>query len=464
MIERIAGMSTRDPNEVFAIGTDDAAEMQLIGLRERFDTLRPQLRALGSLAEDVGVTRIERLEDVVPLCFPHTMYKAYSPKDIELGRYERLSLWLDALTTEDVAGVDVSGCDSLESWLDTLEATTSLYPSVSSGTTGKISFFPRTSLEADTYVQFMIQAMDGFGDELASRIETGEPDWFAPIPMASGRQMFTRLFDLLRRHCYGGDAARLHTLGRGHWDADMLWLSGRIRAAEARGETASSELTPALERVRDRVKLVQEQAHADIDRFLEELVVEFRDRRIVLFAPTGAMIELARLCRERGFEPRLGEGSFIITGGGSGSKGVAFPDGWEELLHGVFPPPYQELYGMTECTGVWRLCPEGWFHGPPTVISFVVDPDTGVPLERSGVQTGRHVLFDLSASTHWGGAITGDQVTIDWDGGCPCGRTGPRILNNVTRYSLVRGDDKITCAMSPGAYERAVDSLLASGV
>jgi hypothetical protein len=115
---------------------------------------------------------------------------------------------------------------------------------------------------------------------------------------------------------------------------------------------------------------------------------------------------------------------------------------------------------MTEATGACRLCSAGWFHWPPNIVTFVLDPDTGEPLPRSGRQTGRFALFDLCASTHWGGAVTGDRITIEWDAQCSCGRTGPRIMDSVTRYSALRGDDKITCAMSPGAYERAAETLV----
>jgi hypothetical protein len=115
---------------------------------------------------------------------------------------------------------------------------------------------------------------------------------------------------------------------------------------------------------------------------------------------------------------------------------------------------------MTESTATCRLCTHGWFHWPPSLVLFLLDPDTGKPLPRSGVQTGRLALFDLSVSTHWGGAITGDQITVDWDTICPCGRVGPRLKNNVTRYSQMRDDDKITCSKSPGAYERAVENLI----
>jgi hypothetical protein len=58
-----------------------------------------------------------------------------------------------------------------------------------------------------------------------------------------------------------------------------------------------------------------------------------------------------------------------------------------------------------------------------------------------------------------GGTITGDRVTMAWDGECPCGRRCPRVKNDVARYSELRDDDKISCAKSPGAYERVANEL-----
>jgi hypothetical protein len=99
---------------------------------------------------------------------------------------------------------------------------------------------------------------------------------------------------------------------------------------------------------------------------------------------------------------------------------------------------------------------------PPWIVLFLLDPETSVPFERSGIQTGRLALFDLLADSYWGGAISGDRVTIDWRGGCPCGRKGPFILNDVVRYGNLRDDDKITCSRSSDAYEQAVSFVLGS--
>jgi hypothetical protein len=454
----LTAFPTLSQERTFGLDQREVAALQLDGIRQRFEELRPRVRVLDSLASDIGVEEVETLDDIIPLCMPHTMYKSYSARYIEEGRYDRLTEWFDGLSAEDLSAVDLTGVDSLESWLEALEAQTRLRPTVSSGTTGKVSFFPRTDVEADKFIGFILESWSGFRDELDSRMLQGETEFFSAVPMATGRQSFPRMFDLIRRRCFGGDGSHIHTLGKGHWDADMLWLWGRIRAAEARGETAAIELTPALERVRERLQETRADVQANMDNFIRELFVDFAGQRVFVFGPYNALIDLATIVRQRGIDPRLAPRTFTQTGGGT--KGAVFPEGWEDLLSSVFPRPYQELYGMTETTAACRLCSAGWFHWPPSVITFVLDPDSGRALPRTGVQTGRLAVYDLCVENHWGGAITADRVTIDWDTPCPCGRKGSRVRNDIARYSDLREDDKITCARSAGAYEQAVETLV----
>jgi hypothetical protein len=79
------------------------------------------------------------------------------------------------------------------------------------------------------------------------------------------------------------------------------------------------------------------------------------------------------------------------------------------------------------------------------------------------VQTGRLALFDLFAENCWGGIISGDRVTVNWDGGCSCGRVGAYLHSDIVRYSNLKDDDKITCSKTADAYEKAVDYYLGSG-
>ena len=74
--------------------------------------------------------------------------------------------------------------------------------------------------------------------------------------------------------------------------------------------------------------------------------------------------------------------------------------------------------------------------------------------------TGRAAFFDLAAETRWGGFISGDEITVNWEDECPCGRKSQFIEGTIERYSDKRGgDDKISCAATENAHKEAMDFL-----
>ena len=115
---------------------------------------------------------------------------------------------------------------------------------------------------------------------------------------------------------------------------------------------------------------------------------------------------------------------------------------------------------MTEALARHVTCEYGHYHLAPWLIPYVLDPDTSKPLPREGRVTGRMASFDLLANTHWGGAISGDQVTVNWSDPCPCGQTSVYIEGDISRFSEQQGGtDKISCAATPGAHKEAMDFL-----
>ncbi len=114
--DELVAMNYQTNEQLFGMSPDEVAEFQLEGIRRRFREVRPNINVVSRLAEDVGVTEINDLADITPLCLPHTMYKSYALSYIEQGRYDKLTSWLANLTTHDLSRADISGCTSLESW------------------------------------------------------------------------------------------------------------------------------------------------------------------------------------------------------------------------------------------------------------------------------------------------------------------------------------------------------------
>ena len=82
------------PNELWAIPAGEIEELQLAGLRERFERLVPRIPALGRLASEQKIDRISRLDAAAPLLFRHNVYKSYPLSFLEKSDFQRLTKWL----------------------------------------------------------------------------------------------------------------------------------------------------------------------------------------------------------------------------------------------------------------------------------------------------------------------------------------------------------------------------------
>ena len=71
-----------------------------------------------------------------------------------------------------------------------------------------------------------------------------------------------------------------------------------------------------------------------------------------------------------------------------------------------------------------------------------------------GMAVGRMGFLDLLYEGRWGGIISGDKVTVDFSERCPCGRHGPTLLDNISRFSQPGEDDHIGCSGTLEAYIR----------
>jgi hypothetical protein len=151
--------------------------------------------------------------------------------------------------------------------------------------------------------------------------------------------------------------------------------------------------------------------------------------------------------------------------GGGGAKGVPLPDDLEEVVCSFFNTPRMiSSYGMTEMNSFSVQCEHDRYHVLPWVTIYLLDLETGQPLPRKGKQTGRASFFDMTAESCWGGLVTGDVVTVDWDLHCECGRTTYALEKQINRVSEIQGgDDKISCAATPQAQADAMDFLTGLG-
>jgi hypothetical protein len=451
----------RPLTELYAIPPEEQAEIQLAGLRARFAELRERIPIVARMSENQGVHEIRRIEDAAPLLLPHSTYKSYSLSVIERAQFDRLTRWLAGLTSHDLSGLDASRCESIDEWIELLDARTPVRVIHSTGTTGKLSFLPRSVLELEAMVTNHRRTFDTFpGEQPRINVPVEEAPIIFPW-YRHGAMAYHRLFEGMLRHLFDGNEEMIFALNPGRLSADAISLAGRLRAAEAKGELGQVQIAPKI--AARRAALLAEQAEAPqrVQRFIERLRTRIGGRSVAVMGALPQLYDLASAGIAHGAERLFDPVSHVAAGGGN--KGRNLPEGWDETVMRFFGVPrLSDGYGMSESIASSRACTEKRYHVPAHVVPFVLDPVSGEPAPRTGTVTGRFGIFDLNARSYWGGFLTGDKVTFTWaDEPCPCGRRGPYVHPGIRRFAESEGgDDKITCAGAPDAHEKAIEFIL----
>jgi len=450
------------PDRLYGMAYEDVKQVQLSAAASRFEQLVTRIPMLRKLAAEQGVDAIREVEDVAKLLFRHNVYKSYPLALLERGAFQRLTRWLSGLTTCDLAGLDASDCEGIDEWIDLLDAHTEIRLVHSSGTTGKLSFLPRTENE---YAQIDLEVwrhyFEGFRREGENQIDGIEDVPIVNPGYASGALAGQRRLTQIVKHWHRGRPVPVISLLPLRMSADALSLGGRIRAAEARGESGQVRLSPQLMSRREEFLAQAKEAPNRMGAFLDA-IAELQGQRVMMFGTVPLYYDMAIAAAAKGLKHMFAANSLIAMGGGS--KGRVLPDGWQETLFGFLGRTVRNSYGMSEMMGgAVRGCRQGNYHLQPWVILYLLDPQSGAILPRHGVKTGRFGFFDTLASTYWGGFLSGDEVTISWEDAvpCTCGRIGPYLHPLIRRYSEQEGgDDKVSCAGSPEAQDKAVEFLL----
>jgi hypothetical protein len=449
--ERPGSWSALPFERLLALPTGEVEAAQEAAFARRYESLRPKLEALDKLATRQGFGPMTSIEASIPVFFDHRVLKSYPLSLIERRQYERLTRWLQRLTAHDLSAIPQGGVDSLDSWIDRLEAH-GMIIGHSTGTTGKLSFVPRSRVEwpgwSNAYFE-LLRSLTGVD------FRTEQIPYFTSN-YRTGHQMMMKMQYLFASASAGGDANR-HCLYDRAISSDLLSLMGRIKAAEERGELEALEIDPRL--LEQRAALIEANARreADLEIWFTKLAGEFRGRRVRIGGGFADLTRLALKAQQKGLRCEFAPDSILIAGGGMKGYADAPPD-WEQRIKDFLGiERMHSHYGMSEIMGNAPKCEAGYYHFFPYTRPIVLDEDF-VPLPREGVQTGRMALFDFLAETYWGGFISGDRVTMHWDD-CACGWPNPRIGADIVRFSDLAGveDDKLTCAGTVGAYGDFMD-------
>lgn len=434
-------------------------ELQTEALSLRFERQKEQIATLSKLADRQGITRVNAIEEVLPLMFEHTVYKSYPTYLLEKCQFDKLTTWLSRLTPYDLSHVDTAGCNSIHSWLDVLSAETELDPISSSGTTGTMSFTPRHRSDWRTFILggFRIQLLQEFGKPPtdADLYEEVHVCWPA---YRDGHTPFFRAPHYFREYFAMGSEDHFHPMLDTVGDTDVMFLAARLRAAQARGNSRVDVPQSLLDR-RSELAAMEQERPARAAEWTETLVSELSGQRVFLMSPAQLIYDVAVPGLAAGKKCNFAKNSYLTVG--LGGKGFAMPDDWFDVVKRFlnFDVATGNFYGFSEQTAVSVSCEHQRCHLPPWLIPLILDPETSELLPRTGVHVGRGAFFDLAINGLWGGLITGDKIEIDWSE-CPCGRTTAHISEDISRFSVEQGGtDKITCTATPEAHQDAMDFL-----
>lgn len=450
------GMSN---TRIHSMAREDTEEVQLAAMNLLLEKRRAEIPVLAKLADAQGIATLAQLDDMAPLLFEHNVYKSYPSALLAKFHFDQLTQWLGRLTPYDLSGVDVAGCRSIDEWLVKLQAETPLDVATSSGTSGTMSFFPKSKRDYRLCFEGLrVQVLQTFGKaptaaDLDDKLHVMTPTY------RDGHSSVGALARYCKEVFCKGDDALLHTALDYKLSADFTWLGARLRKAAARGDVSRVDVPPELLARREEFERMMSEAPARQSAFIRQMVATLGGERVLAIGVSPLFYEVARSGLDEGVSRVFGPGSRVMTGGGG--KGVSLPDDWDAAVMEFFGVDRLfNNYGMTEMTSLIVGCDQGHYHLPPWVVLFMLDPETGRPLPRSGTQTGRASFFDITNDGTWGGVVTGDRATVHWDTPCACGRSTAYLENRIERFSeLQGGDDKITCAATPAAQAEALGYL-----
>jgi hypothetical protein len=454
------GFFDESVTEMHSIPREDLESLQRDAMILRFADHRENVEILRKLADRLAISQVSELDDVVPLLFSHTAFKSYPAALLDKKRFDLMTQWLDKLTTYDLSGVDTDGCDSIDGWIDRLDEQTPLEVITSSGTTGTLSIIPKDKAGSvqgmHLWKMFLFQT---FGkqptdDELNPVVDVVWPNY------SGGKLGHLRIASMIRHSFTGGDESRFHALYSDAIDTDLMFLASKMRAAASRGELDRLEIDPQLAARKDEFIAMQARRPQEMSEFFERLSNELRGKRVFMTSAYNLMYDVAAAGVDRGVTAVFAPDSAILTGGGA--KGFVLPDDYMEVIKTFLGVEHiQEGYGFSEQNAFHWACEEGRYHVQPWIVPFVLDPETSKPLPREGAQVGRAAVYDLLNQSHWGGVISGDEVTVDWSTPCPCGRTSVAFEHDIIRYSEKEGveDDRITCAATHEVHNEAVNFM-----
>ncbi|HEX7852180.1 MAG TPA: hypothetical protein VF503_00620 [Sphingobium sp.] len=445
-VERLTSLI--DSDDRYNIPHAEVHAAQIEAMNERFQERKDKIKLVGHRAAEAGITEVRSFEDMVALLLPHTAYKSYPENWLREERWDRLSKWMDTVSTWRVPVDKVKDADGIDDWVNKL-SDEGFFVSCSSGTTGKSAMLV-ASLEDMKRVK---------KETLAAYC------WGSGVEAKQDRIMFGTgaIASVPRNHWSSvGQREGLQDPNFEPWTFPIppVTVGSLTKMVVLRKMMAEGTAKPADIEDFEATSAMREKAIADAVESTADEIVKHRERKIHVGGLWMNLWQIAKAVRDRGYSAKdFNPENSIYVGGGL--KRAKLPDDYQEYVFETFnirPERNFQNYSMQELQSGMPKCQKGGrYHLPPWLVPLILDKsgDNLLPMDMNEEYEGRAAFFDLSLDGRWGGVISGDKVSIDFRP-CACGHKGPTIRDNVVRYADLEGDDKIGCAGTVDAYVRGV--------
>lgn len=410
----------RPPAELESISRRDIETFQLEAARRKLQRQADRIPAVGDILNGKDPATFECFDDFAPVLFDEDVYKSYDTAWIENEEFARLTHWINNYTTHDLSGVDMEGCDSLTEWCRRIDEHADIFICHSSGTSGVLSFVPRSQRDRDWVVDNLVWSTQ----PLFNPHRANDVTYFCMYPRRQYR-ITQALYDGLEQRYQTNPTQALIDFS----SPEFSIAQGKLRVAAANSTMDTCLKNPIVAAYRDEVERYQRDLPKLIERWTDNLIENYRGKRIYFQGSFDRAWQITQYFKNAGVTGAFSPESIFSLYGGV-KDGSKLPDDWQEQFRraiGVEESNLVSGWGMSELTGSALRCPQGMYHFTIQSIPFLLEPKTRKPLPRNGVQTGQFAMLEVNSEDCWGGMISGDRGTIYWDRTCACGRDGPLL-------------------------------------
>ncbi|MFO1511068.1 MAG: hypothetical protein U1F31_15040 [Steroidobacteraceae bacterium] len=323
----------RSRADLDSLSRSDIEAFQLEAARRKLVRHADRIRVVADMLKGRDPSTFKCFDDFIPVLFDEDVYKSYDTAWVENREFGKLTHWLGGLTTHDLSVVDMQGCHSLTEWCRRLDDQAGIFVCHSSGTSGVLSFVPRSKRDCDLTVDYMVW----YSEPLFRANQRNDVTYFG---MQARRQyrITQPIYDGLEQR-YGINPVEALT---DFLSPEFFIAQGKLRQAAANGTMDSCLKDPIVASYRDEVELYQRSLPGLIKRWTDNLIENFRGRRVFFQGSFDKAWEVTQHLKD------------------AGVKGAFAPESIFSLLGGIKTVPYCQSTGRTSSSKRWESMRTTW--------------------------------------------------------------------------------------------------------